>query len=275
MIIVKALNNNVALVADSKNECVVMGKGVAFGKAIGDEIDPSRIEKKYVLQDDKVKDFDSLMHRVNVDVLELASEIITDGENALGYALSSSILVALSDHLGLVLERAKEDLYFGTPLEWDIKLIYPKEYKVSLKAVEKINKLKNLQIPEQEAAFIALHFINANMNNSEMHETVFMTKIIQNILNIVRIYYGRDFKEDDFEVSRFITHIRYFVKRQVNGIELTGNLEISETIFNKCPKDYICAKRINAFLKAKYEWDITTSELMYLTLHLNRIGQTN
>lgn len=272
MILLKSLNNNTALVKEGNDEFIIMGKGVAFNKKQNDILDSSLVEKKYILQKTKQKDFDNLMQRINVDDLELASKIIDKGEKALGYKCNDSILMALSDHLSLVIERAREDLYFGTPLEWDIKLIYPNEYRYALNVVDMINDIKKLNIPKQEASFIALHFINSNANNSDMHETVLTTKIIQNILNIVRRYYKKDFDESNFDVSRFINHIRYFVRRQISGDNLNIDTNIAKVIAEKCPNDYRCAMKISEFLSETYDWKVSTSEELYLTLHLNRIN---
>ena len=46
----KVLNNNSAVVYDeNNNEIVVIGKGIAFKKKVGDVIDPASIEKKFCL----------------------------------------------------------------------------------------------------------------------------------------------------------------------------------------------------------------------------------
>ena len=166
MKLLKALNNNVALVLDDeKTESVVMGRGVAFSVKIGQHIDSSLVEKHFVLNGKKGrKDFDSLLKRITVNDIELASGIIRQGEMRLGYHCNDSILLTLSDHLGMMMERAKDGIYFGTPLEWDIKLIYPNEYQFAREVVENLKEKTGYEIPEQEAAFIALHFINANFS---------------------------------------------------------------------------------------------------------------
>ncbi len=270
MRLIKALNNNVALVQDEKGqEAVVMGKGVAFNGKPGDPVREALIEKYFVLDGDRGKrDFDSLLKRITVDDMELASSIIREGEEELGYRCSDSILLTLSDHLGMMLERMKEGIFFGTPLEWDIRLIYPKEYQFARKAVAGLREKTGYQIPDQEAAFLVLHFINAHSGGNDMRETVMCTKIIQNILNICKLYYGREFQEDDFDVSRFITHVRYFVRRQIKG----EHLKIDAAIAEKCPEDYKCAMKIARFLRQMYQWEVSQGEILYLTLHLNRMS---
>ena len=121
MKLLKALNNNVALVLDDKRmESVVMGRGVAFNVKVGQHINSSLVEKHFVLNGrGGRKDFDSLLKRITVNDIELASNIIREGELRLGYQCNDSILLTLSDHLGLMMERAREGIYIGTPLEWD------------------------------------------------------------------------------------------------------------------------------------------------------------
>ncbi len=270
----KALNNNVALVMDDDGrEAVIMGSGVAYNLKPGAQIDPLRIEKRFVLDGKSGrKGFDSLLKRITVKDIELASDIIRRGEQRLGYRCNDSILLTLSDHLGLMMERAKKGIYFGTPLEWDIKLIYPKEFQYAREAVEELKKRTGYEIPEQEASFIALHFINANLQGNDMQETLMCTKIIQNILNISRLYYRKEFREDNFDVGRFVTHVRYFVRRQMKGETLKMDVELARVIAEKCPEDYRCAMRIVYFLNQTYGWDVSEGETLYLTLHLNRIN---
>lgn len=272
MFLLKSLNNNIALVKDSNSEYIVMGKGIAFNKKVGSLIDSNLIEKKYVLEDKKINEFENLMQRISIHDLELSSQIIINAERELGYSCNEFLLMSLADHLSLVFKRAKDNLYFESPLEWDIKLIYPKEYKFALETLEKINKKRNLNLPKQEASFIALHIINSNTNQKDMNETILTTKIIQNILNIVRNYYKKHLDESNFDVSRFIIHIRYFVRRQINGDILNADTSFIDIITQKYPKDYECALMISNFLEKQYDWIVTNSEKLYLTLHLNRMN---
>ena len=192
MELIKALNNNVALVKNNNNqEEIVMGSGIAFKVHSGEQINEALVEKHFTLdQKGGNETITSLLNRITVDDIELASKIIHTGEERLGYHCSDSILVTLSDHLGMMLDRAKKGLYFATPLQWDIRLIYPEEYKYSKWVIQELREKTGYDIPDQEAAFIALHFINARNDGNAMEETIFSTKIIQSILNITRVHYG-------------------------------------------------------------------------------------
>ena len=49
MIILKIFNNNVVLSEEMDQEVIVMGRGLAFGKKVGEELDDTAIEKRYIL----------------------------------------------------------------------------------------------------------------------------------------------------------------------------------------------------------------------------------
>ena len=91
--------------------------------------------------------------------------------------------------------------------------------------------------------------------------------------NILAIKNDIKVDEDDFDVRRFISHIRYFVQRQMKGEVLDIDETIAEAVIVSCPEDYKCSLKIADFLKKTYNWDISRGEILYLTLHLNRIGK--
>lgn len=272
--ILKVFNNNVALVLnDANHEEIIMGKGVGFGKKENDTIDSAGIEKRFVLEDKTSrKAFQELIGRIDIEDIELASDIIQDGEHVLGYRCHNSILLTLSDHISFMLKRAREKTLFTTPLEWDIKMIYPNEFHYAQAVVEKMRVRTGLEIPDQEAAFIALHFINAHYEGKDMQETLVSSKIIQHVIDIAKYHYGKEFDESSFNFSRFITHIRYFVMRQLHHETHENDSSIIHVIALKYPEDYRCAKKIKAFLEKTYEWKIGDDELLYLSLHLNRLS---
>lgn len=272
----KVFNNNVLLVAnESGNEEIVMGKGLGFKRKALDTLDEdlSKIDKTFVLEDKtSVKAFQALLERINISEIELASNIIQEGEHELGYKCSDNILLTLSDHIGFMLKRIRQGEVFATPLEWDIQTIYPDEYAYAKKAVSKLKKETGLDIPKQEAAFIALHFINANPEASGMEETLLSTKIIQNVLNITNYYYKKRFDETSYNFSRFVVHIRYFVLRYLHDEVDDDSTSILNVVAIKYQNDYRCALKIKEFLESTYDWKISENELLYLTLHLNRLA---
>ena len=75
MIVEKVLNNNVVVSIEPKTrkEIILMGQGIAFGKKIGQEIDESKIEKRFMVEDktlgDKIKKLKSFFNFTFVNFL--------------------------------------------------------------------------------------------------------------------------------------------------------------------------------------------------------------
>lgn len=274
MKVIKVFNNNVSLVLNDFNyEEIVMGKGIGFGKKENDTIDPAKIEKRFVLEDKtSVKAFQELLGRIDIEIIELASDIIREGEESLGYKCNGTILLTLSDHISFMLKRVKENVLFSTPLEWDIKLIYPDEFFYAQQALKKIRMRTKLDIPEQEVSFIAMHFINTHYEGRNMQETLLCTKIIQNVIDIAKYHYSKEFSSKSYHFNRFVAHVRYFVMRQLHNEINDNSSSLLNVIALKYPNDYQCAKKVKEFLEKTYQWDIHDEELLYLSLHLNRLS---
>ena len=86
MIINKVLNNNVVtIISENSEEAVVMGRGIAFQKKKGDEIDESKIEKIFVLENKSINEkLLTLVNDIPAKYLEVAENIIKYAENKLG-----------------------------------------------------------------------------------------------------------------------------------------------------------------------------------------------
>ena len=112
MIINKVLNNNVVtIISENSEEAVVMGRGIAFQKKKGDEIDESKIEKIFVLENKSINEkLLTLVNDIPAKYLEVAENIIKYAENKLGTKLNENIYLTLTDHISFAISRAEKNL---------------------------------------------------------------------------------------------------------------------------------------------------------------------
>lgn len=75
-----------------------------------------------------------------------------------------------------------------------------------------MNEKLGTEFTEDEAGFIALHFVNAEYNTT-INDTFEMTNMIQKILELVRLEMGIEFDEESLHYERFITHLKFLVQR--------------------------------------------------------------
>ena len=276
MIIKKIFNNNAILAKDSdKHEFVVMGSGVGFKKSVGEKIDESLIEKTFILkQKDASEKFKLLLEDIPSEYVSLCYDIIEYAKNILSAELSDYIYVTLTDHISYALKLFDEDLNRPNPLIWEIKKFYTKEYEIGLKALEFIEDETGKKLPEDEACNIALHLINAQVNNAggKVEDVAKQTKMIRDILNIVKYTYNIPLDEKSLNYERFVTHLRFFFQRLSKNQEVEAEAEddfLLKQVKAKYKKAYDCMLKIEAYL----EKELSDEEKLYLTIHIQRVTQ--
>ena len=275
MKIKKILNNNVALTYNERNqEVVVMGLGLAFQKKEGSTIDPDKIEKTFILENKGVSNkIAELLKEIPEIYLDLTYQIIELAKSRLPYQLDDYLYVALIDHLSFAVERHKQGFDLKNALLWEIQKYYKQEYKLALEALEIINKNLYIELPEDEAASIALHFVNSQLSGDNMTKTVQMTEMVNDILNIVKYYFQMELDEDSVNYERFLTHLRFFALRFIRKEKLEDTYDefLFEQVKGKYNKAFQCAERIASYIKKDYNWSISHDEILYLTLHIHRL----
>ncbi|MEW8976755.1 MAG: CAT RNA binding domain-containing protein, partial [Exiguobacterium sp.] len=81
MQIVKVFNNNVVAIESNGQEHVVMGRGIAFQKRMGDVIDESRIEKTFTLESKESRErFIDFLNEMPQAEIETVKEIVKMAE---------------------------------------------------------------------------------------------------------------------------------------------------------------------------------------------------
>ncbi|MDI9218290.1 BglG family transcription antiterminator LicT [Clostridium tertium] len=277
MLINKVLNNNVITIINENNEeSVVMGRGIAFQKKKGDEVDKEKVDKIFVLRNKSINDkLIALVNDIPVENLEIAEEVIKYAEEKLGTKLNENIYLTLTDHISFSINRYKNNLEMKNVMLWDIKRLHKSEFEIGLKALEIIKSKVDIELPEDEAASIALHILNGELSQ-DMPQIVDIINLINEILKIVKYHFNIDFDEESINYYRFITHLKFFAQRLVNGKYYEDNdNELFEMIKNKYPKSYECTRKIEGFIKQKFNNELTKEEKLYLIVHTARVVKEN
>ena len=274
MVIEKILNNNaVVSLSDERSEIIVMGKGIAFGKKRGDLIDDDRIEKVFTLKNgDLTNKLKQLIEEIPIEYMAVSEDIIKFAKLQLGKSLNDTIYISLTDHIHYAVERFKKGLIIKNGLLWEIKNLYKEEFQIGLEALKTIEQAFGVGLPEDEAAFIALHIVNAELNE-DIGNIMAMTEIVQEILKIVKYHFLIEFEEESLNYYRFITHLKFFAQRLVNKefYEDDRQDDLFQIVKTRYTDSYGCALKIKEFINKKYRYIITQDEMMYLTIHIERV----
>lgn len=271
----KVINNNIvkSLNVDGQ-EVLVMGKGIGFKKNVGDLIDDTQIEKVYTSnQDLTANKLTQLLSNVRLEHLQVANEIIGFAKISLGKKLNENIYLTLTDHIDYAIERHNNGLPVRNALLWEIKRFYNHEYLIGKEALNIISNRLGIILPEDEAGFIALHIVNAELDLSQVSQVSEMTKIIQKIINIIKYHYKTDLDEYSLNYERFITHLKFFVQRLFSGIELDKDKDEGFLFMlkEKYQEEYLCALKIREYIGKEFGRELKEDEMIYLTIHIRRI----
>ena len=247
MRIVRKINNSAAVAQDSRGkELIVIGKGIGFPAVPYELTDMSRIDRTF--------------YDIDPRYFEMIS------------TLPQEILLASAD----ITEDAQVVLNTTIPIAYDIRHLYPNEFDLGVKALDILKEYTGVSLPDSEAVSIAMHLINAEIENSEIHSLVKALEIQEGVESIVEREMNLKLDKDSYSYYRFTMHIRYLIQRLMSGTQSeTGSGSMVKMLANDYPKTYICAKKIAAFLQKQENWCCNDEELLYLMLHINRVCQKN
>lgn len=274
MKIKQIFNNNVVLSTDNQdNEVVVMGKGIGFQQNKGDNIDESLIDKIFVLTENIAKSiFPDIYDQLSDEQIDLVIEIINMAEEELDVEFQSNIYIALADHINYTIERTQDLLPLTNPLSYEVRKFYPKEYTIGQKALDLIEERLKIEMHQNEASSIALHFVTGQKEGYLISQTIKVTEIVRNILNIIRIFYGDNFDEESISYARFMTHVQYFAHRVVFGEQRgTADSFLFEQVQESYSKAFECVQRVKQYIESTYDFDMGEDEQVYLTIHIQRL----
>lgn len=279
MKIVRLINNNILCSLDENgNEIIVTGCGIGFKRKAGEELDPSKVEKIYHMKDKKSQNkLQELVEEIPLERMVVCSDLIEYFKTKLTSKLNENILITLTDHISFAIERKENDLLYSNPLLLEIREFYPAEYELGKYSVDYIFQKLGIMLSEDEAGFIALHIVNAELD-TKMSDMFKITELINAVVKDVEDFYGKDFNKNSVYFDRFVVHLRFFAQRLFNN-KVTNMSKGSEDfrlmIRKTCPQAAECADGIAKMVKDKYGYTLDEEEIMYLTIHLKRINMVD
>lgn len=276
--VAKALNNNIAIVVDPDgNDCIAMGRGIAFGRKFGDMIEEGSVERLFTQRVDELSGkLGQLVTSIPEEYFEAAQAIVEHAKLRLGRELDDVIYLSLTDHIHFAVERVRKGQTLDNRLNIEIKMVYSEEFECAQTAIGYLNRTFGVSLPAEEAGFIAMHFVNAETGGMGMQLAVTMAKIIQDTIDIVQQRFDIALDEEAIAYYRFIVHLKFFAQRiamscQSEAVETVRDRKLFATVVREYPESYDCAEEIAAYVEAAYGRVVPDDERIYLALHIERV----
>ena len=270
----KIINHNIVISQDeSGNEIILMGRGIAYQKKKNDVIVEALIEKRFHLEKEVISDnFIELLREIPEDVINVTHEVIEYIKDSMSRQINNRIYLTLLDHINYAVVRYLQGIQFNSMLLVEIKQLYKEEIKVAQEARLIINQRLMVNLPEDEAAFIALHIVNAQLE-LDITEITQVTTLINEILNIVRYHFKIKLDETSLDYDRFITHLKFFARRLLRSQTKTADdVALYEIVKERYPNEHKCVEIIEAHIKKVHDQELSLSEKLYLMMHLTRMN---
>lgn len=268
MLISKILNNNVVISEENQEEVILMGRGLAFGRKVGQEIPDELIEKKYILSENRRQ----LLMELPAEVMEMSDKIVSFAREKLQKKLKDSAFLAMADHIHGVLLRLEDDIYLKNFLMWDIRRFFPIEFEVGQYAKQLLSAYVSKELPDDEAAFMALTLVNAELENGDGAARD-LTMMMEEIMTIVKYSLEISLDEEDVYLERFMIHLKFLCERVLtdsSNRDLEDN-DMFDLLKCKYPLAYETTRKIAEFLKQTRNYQTSEDEQLYLTIHLSRM----
>ena len=273
IIIEKVINNNIISAYEKSGaEVIVMGRGIGFKKKQGEVVPADQISKIFRIKSRTLTEqFKELLANMPLERVRISDEIISHAKDHLKLKLNQSIYVTLTDHINFAIERVSQGIEPQNALLWEIKRFYPQEFQLGIYALELIQDRLDILLPEDEAGFIALHFVNAEYG-TDIRDAVKFPDQMQAIVDIVERDLGILLDESSLHYERFMTHIKFLIQRIYRKeLLFSEDRELSLLMQRKYPREYQCSVKVAEYIMQATGSRLSEEEIMYLSVHIRRV----
>ena len=273
IIIEKVINNNIISAYEKSGaEVIVMGRGIGFKKKQGEMVPADQISIIFRIKSRTLAEqFKELLANMPLERVRISDEIISHAKDHLKLKLNQSIYVTLTDHINFAIERVSQGIEPQNALLWEIKRFYPQEFQLGIYALELIQDRLDILLPEDEAGFIALHFVNAEYG-TDIRDAVKFPDQMQAIVDIVERDLGILLDESSLHYERFMTHIKFLIQRIYRKeLLFSEDRELSLLMQRKYPREYQCSVKVAEYIMQATGSRLSEEEIMYLSVHIRRV----
>lgn len=189
-------------------------------------------EIKYI---DKLYNLSTANHQYTEEITKTITKVLQKikGSFYIDFSTDKDLINFLSNHVESLYHRAQKKSFLVNPLLDDIKRIYPFIYNIAVFASFYIQESLSIVYPDDEIAFIALHFLSSyeNINKLETKSIAVVSAYGQANTSLVRKQL-RNINDYQIEVQEFTSTLE-FSNKQMTQFDLIISdtiLDISETI---------------------------------------------
>ncbi len=269
--ICKVLNHNGVIAFDMQdsNEYVLLGKGVGFGRKVGERLEKPEDCTVYSLQATSTRGSASELARsIEPEYLEMANRILNLAEKQFG-TIDRNILFPMADHIAFAVKRMQKGEQISNPLTPDIQTLFNGEFKVALTLKEYLKKEKGIDVPDDEIGYVALH-IHSALEKESVAVSMQMASAVRECVSLIEEQRKIHIDVTSLSYNRLMNHVKFMVARALNKESLKVNM--NEYVEHNFPRSYELARIVCDHLSQALRVQLEEIEVGYLALHIERVS---
>lgn len=273
MRVVKILNNNALIAHDDGRDVVAIGLGISFRYPKGSDVPEEAAEQIFVASTAQPLDrLSAFLTELPLDHLRVATEICEAAPGNLARKPPESLIIAIADHITFACQRITQGIPLQNPLKWEIAQLYPRELEAGRFGTRLVKERFGITLPDDEAASIAMHLVNAQFVARGLHHGLRMTETLTQVFDMVDSTFKVRVDRDSMSASRFVTHMRYVFARLDGARQIQSTPpELVSSIQTAYPEAFACAERISFLLGMAFEGEVGRDECAFIALHVARL----
>lgn len=268
--IVKILNNNVVSAKVGLHEVIVVGLGIGFQAKPKDIIDLRKIEKVFELKREDYFRFSALAQEVDSEIFNTLFRIIEEIDLFQDLKLDDHSYFTMIDHLNFSMLRLKENKVVKNMMVNELQVLYPEEFSHAQKILMKVNDEFNIELPNDEVGFLAMHIINGSEPKIK-NQANLISELVLECLNQIRDYYLISLKPEDLVTHRIMIHLKLLIHRVISGTQVDNKKVVLYNVLEEFSEATELAKQIQTTIESRLKSKINQQELVYLVIHLGRL----
>lgn len=266
----KVLNHNsvIGIGAEDNKEYLVLGKGLAFGKKVSEQIESRAEDTVYSLHETTDRGAaKEIVKSVSPACLELANEVLNQAETEFG-RIDRSILFPMADHIEFAVRRIRNHEQISNPLTDDIRVLFYKEYKVAQCVEPLLRERMQVQIDEHEIGYIALH-VHSAIEDEKVSQAMEVARAVRECISLVEKETGKAIDVVSLSYNRLMNHVRYMVARSLSGEKL--KVSLNDYMEIKFPEAFRMAETVCDEIARTMKLSFDEVETGYLAMHIERV----
>ncbi|CAM3652678.1 PRD domain-containing protein [Erysipelothrix urinaevulpis] len=266
----KILNNNVVQATHNFQEYIVVGLGIGFNSKPLQQIPNEKIEKIFELKREDYYKSSQLIEEIPEDVFMKLYRLIKEESELLSLTLGSHAFLTIIDHINFAMQRHRDGQEIRNLLIYDLKILYPEEFRFSEKVFQRINKEFAINLPFDEVGFLTVHVVNGLNDNLNNQSTIVIDAVFD-LLNIIRDTYLIALKPEELATQRIMVHLKMLLHRVVSKEQIDFDEIVLKNVMTDFPKAYGVANSIRLYIEKRFDTPLKSQEMVYLTIHIHRL----